>query len=108
MAKSLDFALCGVRRRGQIGDKREERIRLANEESHGSQELERSRRHSGRVRRTDHRTRRQARADEGAGFRHDQVRLKHLPNCGAFGPGIRIYATIEVGKCQPISWIGER
>jgi len=34
MTKSLDFALCSVRRLGQISQKREERIRLANEESH--------------------------------------------------------------------------
>ena len=35
MAKSLDFALCGIRRLGQISHKGEERIRLANEQSHG-------------------------------------------------------------------------
>ena len=34
MTKSLDFALCGIRRLGQISQKREERIRLASEESH--------------------------------------------------------------------------
>lgn len=41
MPKSLDFALRGVRRLGQISHKREERIRLANEQSHGGQKLDR-------------------------------------------------------------------
>src|SRR5215470_1995347 len=68
MTKSLDFALCSVCSCGQIGQKREKRIRLASEEAHGRQELESSRGHSRRVCRADHRTCRQARADEGARF----------------------------------------
>ena len=56
MPKSLDFALCGVRSRGQIRQKREERSRLANEESHGRQKLDRSHGCPRRVRRTDYRT----------------------------------------------------
>ena len=80
-ARLLDFAHCGVRSCGQTRQICEERRRLANEESHSSQKLDRSRGCPRRLRRTDYRTYRQVGVDEGARFRHDQVGLEHLPDC---------------------------
>src|SRR5215469_14027463 len=77
----LDFAHCGVGCRGQIAQEREERIRLATEESHRSQKLDRSRGCPRCLGRTDYRTCRQVGVDERARFRHDQVGLEHLPDC---------------------------
>ena len=81
IAKSLDSAHCGVRGRGQTHQICEEHLRLAHEESHGCQKLDRSRGYPCRVRRTNYRTWRQAGVDEWAGFRHDQVGLEHLSDC---------------------------
>src|SRR5580658_7249193 len=83
---SLYLALGRVCGHGQIGHKREERRRLANEEPHCCQKLKRSLGYSGRVRRTNYRTCRQAGVDEWARFGQDQVSLKHLFDRDALCP----------------------
>src|SRR5580658_7654414 len=65
---SLYLALGRVCGHGQIGHKREECRRLANEEPHCRQKLKRSLCYSGRVRRTNDRTCRQADVNEWARF----------------------------------------
>src|SRR6516165_3553107 len=108
MPKSLDLALCGVRSHGQIRNKREERIRLADEETHRGKKLERSHGCPRRVRRPDYRTCREAGADEWARFRHDQVGLEHFPDCGACCSVVGVYARVEVGEVQTIGRVGDR
>ena len=104
----LLVALCGVRCRGQIAQECEERLRLANEESHGRQKLDRACGYSRRLRRTDYRTHRQSGADKWARFWQDQVCLEHPPDCGTSGPGVGIDAAVEIGECQSIGGVGER